>query len=35
MTINLNEKLYVFDGYVGADPLSRLSIRVITDTSLA
>ena len=28
---NLNGNLYVFDGYVGADPLSRLSIRVITD----
>src|SRR5919202_4849124 len=26
----LNEKLYIFDGFVGADPLSRLSIRVIT-----
>ena len=23
--------LYIFDGFVGADPLSRLSIRVITD----
>ena len=28
-----NEKLYVFDGFVGADPLYRLSIRVITDTA--
>ena len=28
---NLNGNLYIFDGYVGADPLSRLSIRVITD----
>ena len=28
---NLNEKLYIFDGFVGADPLSRLPIRVITD----
>jgi phosphoenolpyruvate carboxykinase (ATP) len=27
----LNEKLYVYDGFVGADPYSRLSIRVITD----
>src|SRR6185312_5245134 len=27
----LNDKLYVFDGYVGADPFSRLSIRVVTD----
>src|SRR3954466_2794974 len=28
---DLNGNLYIFDGYVGADPLSRLSIRVITD----
>ncbi len=27
----LNDKLYVFNGFVGADPFSRLSIRVITD----
>ena len=27
----LNDKLYVFDGFVGADPSSRLSIRVVTD----
>ena len=27
----LNDKLYVFDGFVGADPFSRLSIRVVTD----
>jgi phosphoenolpyruvate carboxykinase (ATP) len=28
---NLNKNLHIFDGFVGADPLSRLSIRVITD----
>ena len=28
---NLKEKLYIFDGFVGADTSSRLSIRVITD----
>ena len=28
---NLGEKLYTFDGFVGADISSRLSIRVITD----
>lgn len=28
---NLEHKLYVFDGYVGADVSSRLSVRVITD----
>ncbi len=28
---DLINKLYIFDGYVGADPFSRLSIRVITD----
>jgi phosphoenolpyruvate carboxykinase (ATP) len=27
------DKLYVFDGFVGADPLNRLSIRIITDTA--
>src|SRR5919107_2870496 len=30
----LTGKLYVFDGFVGADPLNRLSVRVITDTAL-
>ncbi|MGN6707907.1 MAG: phosphoenolpyruvate carboxykinase (ATP) [Candidatus Nitrosocosmicus sp.] len=28
---SLEDKLYVFDGFVGADSLSRLSVRVITD----
>src|SRR5690242_19517923 len=28
---NLEDKLYIFDGFVGADGLSRLSVRVITD----
>jgi phosphoenolpyruvate carboxykinase (ATP) len=28
---NLKEKLYTFDGFVGADHSTRLSIRVITD----
>lgn len=28
---NLEDKLFVFDGYVGADISSRLSVRVITD----
>jgi phosphoenolpyruvate carboxykinase (ATP) len=27
----LEDKLYIFDGFVGADRLSRLSIRIITD----
>ncbi len=30
---NLGEKLYTFDGFVGADISTRLSIRVITDRS--
>ena len=29
----ITDKLYVFDGFVGADPLNRLSVRVITDTA--
>ena len=28
---DLTNKLYIFDGFVGADPFSRLSIRVVTD----
>src|SRR5919112_2481898 len=29
----ITDKLYVFDGYVGADPSNRLSVRIITDTA--
>src|SRR5215213_3720019 len=29
----ITDKLHVFDGFVGADPSNRLSVRIITDTA--